>query len=63
MMKVDVENAFKNLSQVAIFRELCDVGGFWRTFFPLPSCFVVLILKKTTNMGNMWRRSPLLNHT
>jgi hypothetical protein len=26
MMKVDVENAFKNLSQVAIFRELCDVG-------------------------------------
>jgi hypothetical protein len=26
-MQIDVENAFSNISQIVIFRELCDVEG------------------------------------
>ncbi len=27
MMQIDVKNTFNNVSQVVIFRELCDVKG------------------------------------
>jgi hypothetical protein len=35
---------------------------FWWTLSPLPGCFIVFIFLFTTNMGNMKRGSPLLNH-
>jgi hypothetical protein len=36
--------------------------SFWQALSPLPGCFMVFIFLFITNMGNMWRRSPLLNH-
>ncbi len=36
--------------------------GLWRTLSLLAYCFMVFILLFTTNMGDMWKGSPLLNH-
>jgi hypothetical protein len=62
MMQVDIENTFNIFSRIIIFRELCDVEGllvnivsFTRLFHGVHSSF-------TTNMGGLWRGSPLLNY-
>jgi hypothetical protein len=46
MMQIDVENTFNNISQVVIFKELCDVMGplvsiipFSRLFYGVHSSF------------------------
>jgi len=48
--------------QVDIFRELWMSRGLWRALSFLPSCFMVFILLFTSNMGSIWRGTPLLNH-
>ncbi len=46
-----------------LFLESCVMlRSFWQALSPLPGCFMVFIFLFITNMGNMWRRSPLLNH-
>jgi hypothetical protein len=37
-------------------------GSLWRALSLLPGYFMVHIYLLTTNMGDMWRGSPLLNH-
>jgi hypothetical protein len=39
MMQINIENAFNNVFQVAIFRELCDAGGFLVNIVPFPKLF------------------------
>jgi hypothetical protein len=36
--------------------------NFWRALSPLPGYFMVFILLFITNMGDMWKGSPLSNH-
>jgi hypothetical protein len=62
MMQVDVENAFNNIFQATIFRELCDVEELLASIISLPSYFMVFVFLFITSMGSMWRWSPLLNH-
>jgi hypothetical protein len=62
MMQVEVENAFNNIYPTTIFKELCDAKGLWQTLSPLPCYFMMFIFFFTTNMGGMWRGSPLLSH-
>jgi hypothetical protein len=46
-----------------LFLESCVMSrGLWQTLSFLLNCFMVLILFFITNMGGMWRGSPLLNH-
>jgi hypothetical protein len=39
MMQVDVENAFNNISQPIIFKELCDVKGPLANIVPFTKLF------------------------
>jgi hypothetical protein len=38
-MQVNVENAFNSISQVVIFKELCDVGGALANIIPFNTLF------------------------
>jgi hypothetical protein len=38
-MQIDVENTFNNISQVVIFRELCDVMGPFMNIIPFSRLF------------------------
>jgi hypothetical protein len=61
-MQVDIVNVFNNVSVVVIFKELCDAKGPLASMSILLSCLMVHILLFTTNMGSMWRGSPLWSH-
>jgi len=62
MMQVNIENAFNNVFQATIFRELCDVGGAFGEHCPLSQVVLPCSFFFFTNMGDMWKGSPLLNH-
>jgi hypothetical protein len=62
MMQVNVENAFNNVFQAIILKELCDVEELLASIVPFTGCFMVFIILLIIDMGNMWKRSPLLNH-
>jgi hypothetical protein len=61
-MQVNVENVFNSIFQTIIFRKFIEIKGplantvpFTKLFYGVHSFFI-------TNMGDMWKRSPLLNH-
>ncbi len=60
-MQVNIKNAFNNVFQTIIFKELQDAKGPLASIL-LPSCFMVFILIFITSMGNMRKESPLFNH-
>jgi hypothetical protein len=62
MMQVDVENAFNNIFQTIIFKELCKVEEPLASIVPFTKLFYGAHSFFTTNMGDMCRRSSLLNH-
>jgi hypothetical protein len=61
-MQVDVENAFNDVFQAVIFKELRDVGGPLASIVPFTKLFYGVHYSFTTSMGNMKKGSPLLNH-
>jgi hypothetical protein len=62
MMKVNVDNAFNNIFQIVIFKELYDARGLLVSIVPFTKLFYGAHFFETTSMGDMWRGSPLLIH-
>jgi hypothetical protein len=62
VMQVDVENTFNNIFQIIILKKLCDVGGPLVSIVPFTKLFYGAHSYLITNLGNMWKRSQLLNH-
>jgi len=61
-MQVDIENIFNIIFWTIIFRELWDAKGPLANIIPFTKIFYGVHFFFPTNMDNMKKRSPLLNH-
>jgi hypothetical protein len=62
MMQVNVENVFNIIYFYLFFRKLQDAGGFSANIIPSTKLFYDAYFFFISNMGNMKKGSPLLNH-
>jgi hypothetical protein len=61
MMQVNIKNTYNIIFQTSIFFKLQDVRGPLASIIPFTKFYGVILLF-ITNMGNMRKGSPLLNH-